>query len=196
MVEKVDRPDAPPPYRVNAPGETKQDKPKEERRQEDQPTFKQQQDEALYREKFQGESAPAKTFKIPISDIGKLSFVRALPRQGVPIADANLIWKDGKKLEGVSFLIKNWQDFMRLKNLRAGEAIPEPFWNYQGEQLEVTLRGVRSSGPWNMRAIEPKPAEVPRPASSTAAIWRQPWVWGCAAGGVLLLILLIFFLMS
>lgn len=163
MVDRVDKPDAPPPYRVAQTTEAKKDKPQDERRQEDLPTFKQKEkEESLYREKFQSE-AMSKTFRIPLEEIGRLHFVRATPRHGVPMADAELVAKDGKKIPGVSFLLKNWQDFMRIKNIKTGEAIPEEFWNYGKTHLEITIRSVTTSGPWNLRDIEKQREEEPVP---------------------------------
>lgn len=168
MVDRVDKPDAPPAYLVKSPTEAKKDKPKEERRQEDLPTFQRGKEEALYREKFQGETSGLKTVKVALAELQGFLFKRATPRHGVPMVDADLIWKDGKQLAGVSFLLKNWQDFMRIKNLKAGEPIPAPFWNYGGSELEITIRTAQISGPWNLREME---AESVQPARITKLPW-------------------------
>lgn len=171
MVDKVDRPEAPPSYAVTRSTETKRDKPQEEKRQEDLPTFK-QKEEALYREKFQETSAPPKTFKVPLEEVKSFLFVRAIPRHGTPMADADLVWKDGKKLQGVSFLLKNWQDFMKIKNLKAGEVIPPSFWNYGGSHLEITVRGTTISGPWNLREIQEE-GEGISPSKTQESWWLE-----------------------
>lgn len=165
MVDRVDKPDAPPPYLVKSPTETKKDKPKEERRQEDLPTFQQGKEEALYREKFQGETGVLKTVKIALEEVDGFLFKRAIPRHGVPMVDTELVWKNGKKLSGVSFLLKNWQDFMQIKNIKAGEKIPPPFWNYGGTYLEITIRSTQTSGPWNLREITTEAKTQPPPVA-------------------------------
>src|SRR3989338_1255915 len=161
MVYKVDRPEAPPPYAVSRTTETKRDKPQDERRQEDLPTFK-KKEEDLYREKFQSE-ALSKNYRLPLNEIGQFIFVRATPRHGVPMADAELILKDGKKIVGVSFLVKNWQDFLRIKNLKTGQVIPPEFWNYGGTHIEITVRSVSTSGSWNLREMQKENKPLPQP---------------------------------
>ncbi len=185
MVEKIDRPEAPPAYAVREPTESKRDKPKEERRQEDLPTF-QRQGADPYRGKFQSE-APSKTFKVPLEEIGRLNFLRAVPRHGVPMADADLVWKDGTKIPGVSFLIKNWQDFMKLKNLKSGEPIPADFWNYGGNFLEITMRSTNVSGPWRLKEIENEASPLP-PPSAKQRDWKKV-MWGVAVGVAILIVI-------
>lgn len=165
MVDRIDKPDAPPSYMVKSPTETKKDKPKEQKGQEDLPTF-QHSKQSLYQEKFQGSSDALKTIQVPIAEIRKLVFHRATPHLGVPTAVADLVWKDGKVLEGASFLLRNWQDFLKIKNLKPGEPIPEPYWNFRGEVLEVTLRQkIQTSGSINLKELErgtpPPPTQLP-----------------------------------
>lgn len=193
MVDKIDRPDPPPAYVVREPTESKRDKPKEERRQEDLPTF-QRKEADPYHGKFQAD-APSKTFKVPFSEIGQFHFLRAVPRHGVPIVDANLIWKDGTKLPGVSFLLKNWQDFMKIKNLKSGEAIPISFWNYGGDPIEITVRSITTSGPWNMRNIEKQKTEAKSaPQKVTLPWWRNRLsFYGLGALALITLILFLLF---
>lgn len=179
MVDKVDRPDAPPAYAVRAPTESKRDKPKEERRQEDLPTFKKRDEADLYREKFQQETGAIKTVKVPAAEIQAFLFKKAIPRQGSPMADAELVLKEGKKILNVGFLLKGWQEFMKIKNLKPGEVIPPEFWNYQGPQVEITIRSITTSGPWNLREIEPE-AAVPHPEKKKIPPWQYA-VLGAAA---------------
>ncbi len=186
MVDKVDRPEAPPPYAVTHTTETKRDKPQDQKRQEDLPTFK-KKEEDLYREKFQSEVL-SKNYRLPLNEIEQLLFIHATPRHGVPMADAELILKDGKKITGVSFLLKNWQDFMQIKNIKTGQAIPQEFWNYSGTDLEITVKSVSTSGSWNLREIQ---KEAPPPTLQTAPnrIWigfKKWWVVSIAAGVVIL----------
>ncbi|OGQ47910.1 MAG: hypothetical protein A3H42_01355 [Deltaproteobacteria bacterium RIFCSPLOWO2_02_FULL_46_8] len=154
MVDKIDKPDAPSPYAVGGTTEAKKDKPRDQQNQEDLPTFK-RQNPNLYREKFQGELGVSKTVKVPLDQIDKILFRRATPYHGVPTAEANLVWKDGRTTEGVSFRIKNWQDFLKIKNLKQGEMIPPPFWNFGGEELEIIIVKMgTTSGSWDVREIQ------------------------------------------
>lgn len=168
MVDKIDKPEAPSPYRVEATTQSKEDKQKEENRQEDLPTFK-KQESTLYREKFQSEMQPAQTFKVPLEHIKELVFRRALPRHGVPTVEADLIWSDGKKTEGISFLLKRWQDFMLLKNLKPGTAIPNQFWGTPPD-LEVTVRPLTPSGLWHLKTLEETSSKTTKLEKETKSV--------------------------
>lgn len=189
MVDKIDKPNPPPAYSVREPTESKGDKPHDQRRQEDLPTFK-KKEEDLYREKFQSEPL-SKTYRLAVGDIREILFVRATPRHGVPMADAELILQDGKKMAGVSFLLKNWQDFMKIKNLKTGQAVPLEFWNFGGTHLEITIKSVSTSGPWNLRTIEQQKIEkkiIPQEAS--LPWWKKRLVLYGLGGAIALAILL------
>lgn len=192
MVDKVDRPEAPPAYQVRSPTETKKDKPKEERRQEDLPTFKKQDEAALYREKFQQDASILKTVKIPFEEIQAFLFKKAIPRHGAPMADAELVLKDGKKIANVGFLLRGWQDFMKIKNLKPGEMIPPEFWNYQGPQVEITIRSIATSGLWNLREIENE-KEPPEAALPKKKI--PPWQYAVLGAAVLAVLVAIVWVM-
>ncbi len=195
MVDKIDRPDAPSPYAVTGTTETKRDKPQDQRGQEDLPTFK-QTGPSLYKEKFQSESSVIKTVLVPLSDIDSLKFRRATPRQGAPTVEADLILKDGKTLEGISFLLKNWQDFLQIKNFKIGDKILPAFWNHGGKNLEITLRPVATSGPWHLKEIQSQAAKpvLTKPSGFIKKIKGDKktffWILGIVGITVLLLIYL------
>ncbi|MDP2600494.1 MAG: hypothetical protein Q8P84_07180, partial [Deltaproteobacteria bacterium] len=152
MVDKIDKPEAPSPYAVIGTTETKRDKPQDQKGQEDLPTF-QKETPSLYKEKFQGDAGVGKTLRFPISEIRLLKFRRAVPRHGAPIVEADLVLNDGKIVEGVHFLLRHLQDFLKIKNLKIGDPVPEAFWK-KGETMELTLRPPSSSGPWNLKEIQ------------------------------------------
>lgn len=173
MVDKVDKPNPPPAYSVTGATETKRDKPQEQRRQEDLATF-QRQKNSSFTEKFQGQTGYTKTVFVPLRQIKTLQYKRSTPRQGIPTADADLTLFDGTKIDNVSFLLRNWQDFMRIKHFKPGDPIPPEFWNFGGEKLEITIRSIHTSGPWNLKEIEQEGAEAaasPTPSSQMVKIW-------------------------
>ncbi|MDO8527962.1 MAG: hypothetical protein Q7T03_09780 [Deltaproteobacteria bacterium] len=173
MVDKIDKPEKVSPYAIGGTTETKRDKPQDQRGQEDLPTYK-KEPSSLYREKFQGELGVAQTIRIPVGDIQQFLFRRATPRHGSPTAEADLIWKDGKTSENVSFLLSNWQDFLKIKNLKTGEVIPEIFWNHGNSDFEITVRQGSPSGSWNMREMQKKPS-LPAEAEAEEKITGTPW---------------------
>lgn len=172
MVERIDKPEPPPTYGVPAATESKRDKPREERRQEDLPTFRKREG-FLYKEKFGTEGATRRPLKIPVTEIVALKFRRIFPRGGNPMVEADLVWKDGRVTEGVSFLLRQREDFLKLRNLKVGEPIPPPFWN-TGPELEISIRQEGStSGPWRLSDVmgETRVTEV-----------KTPRGWGQRAG--------------
>lgn len=192
MVDKIDKPDRTTAYGVKGPTETKKEKPREEHRQEDLPTFK-QKEHSLYEEKFQSGLTPLKTIRVPLDRIEKILFRRAVPFHGNPMAEADLIWKDGRATESVTFLLRNWQDFLRIKNLRSGEILEPSYWSSPGGHLEVTLwKKTSTSGSWNLREMPPQKSEAPEGKKKNW--WQErPFIIGSAVvGGILILALLIF----
>lgn len=154
MVDRVDKPDAPNPYAVPSATETKKDKPKEERRQEDLPTYQQKEDEekrALYEEKFSSSATVLKTLRVSLNRVDRLLFRRALSYRGSPTIEADLVWKDGRTTEKILFLLKSWQEFFKIQKLKSGDEIPSPFWKQHPTYLEIAVRQRgHASGPWKM----------------------------------------------
>jgi len=168
MVDKVDRPDAKTTYRIESAAETKKDKPHDER-QHDQEAHYQQKKRDQEWEKFQTDPGIRKTILVPVSEIAHLKYRRVSPRHASPTADADLIWKDGRITENVSFLLGNMEAFLKIKNLKIGESIPSEFWA-KGKELEVTVGVARSgSGPWSLQEIE---ARVNRMEKEKPAKWQ------------------------
>jgi len=165
MVDKIDRPDAPSPYSIKAATETKKDKPKEERSFEEKANYQQSQGNQEW-EKFQTDSSLRRTVRVPMEEIEKLIYRRASPRQASPTVDADLIWKNGTVTENVSFLLKQWGDFLKLKNLTPGTPIPSVFWAH-GNELEISIPQSRSgSGPWSLAQIEKHNRNLPEDETS------------------------------
>ena len=200
MVDKIDKPEAPPPYAITSTTETKRDKPQDQKGQEDLPTF-QKESPSLFKEKFQEGFGVLKTIRVPLAEIEKLLFRRATPRHGTPTAEADLVLKNGKIVERVSFLLQNWQDFLKIKNLKIGEMIPNTLWHYASTHLEVTIWQPPTSGPWNLREMQKQTGASLIPlqnktwwSKTMAGIRLQPWVLAFYALGIFGLVVIIFFL--
>lgn len=193
MVDRIDKPERATSYEVKGPTESKKDKPHEEHRQEDLPTFK-QKERSIYEEKFQPGLSPLKTIRLPLERVRKMIFHRAIPYHGNPMAEADLVWNDGRTTEGVTFLLRNWQDFLRIKNLKAGDAIDPAYFSSPTGHLEITIwQKTTASGSWELK-------EPPREKSAPVVKewWQKnPMMIGLAvAGGLLLLTLLAVWMMS
>lgn len=154
MVDRIDKPVKPDMYRVEQSTETKRDKQKSNQNSQENSEFQQQRRE-LFDKKFAADAIRAKTFRIPISKIDRLTFKKAIPYHGSATCEANLHWKDGRITENAGFLLKNWQDFLRLKNLKSGETVEPSFWKTEKPYLEITVRQQGpTSGSLNLREIQ------------------------------------------
>ena len=159
MVDRVDKPDAPNPYRIQSTTETKKDKPHEERAPGQEAKYQQEKRNQEWG-KFQADPDLRKTVRVPLGDILQLKFRRASSRQASPTVNADLVWKDGRTTENVSFLLHNLEDFLKIKNMKPGDPIPPSFWT-RGKELEVTIpQGRSGSGPWTMPPMEENTASA------------------------------------
>lgn len=141
-------------YRVEQATETKRDKSKSGQNPQENSEFQQQRRD-LFDKNFAVGSIRAKTFRIPIAKIDRLIFKRAIPYHGAANCEVNLRWKDGRVTENAGFLLKNWQDFLRLKNLKPGETVESSFWKTEKPYLEITVRQQGpTSGSLNLREIQ------------------------------------------
>lgn len=186
MVDRVDKPDAPNPYAVPSATETKKDKPKEERRQEDLPTYQQKEDEekrALYEEKFSSSATVLKTLRVSLNRIDRLLFRRALSYRGSPTIEADLVWKDGRTTEKILFLLKSWQEFFKIQKLKSGDEISPPFWKHHPTYLEISVRQRgHTSGSWRMQQQQPsketaKIVSTQRSETSWQRFYRRLGFW-------------------
>lgn len=154
MVDRIDKPLKPDSYRIEQTTEPKRDKPQGDRNQHENSEFQQKQGET-YEKKFASKSSRSKTFRIPTDKISHLIFRKAIPYHGAATCEVILHWKDGRVTENASFLLKNWQDFLRLKNLKLGEKVAESFWKLEKKFLEITVRQQgATSGATNLREIQ------------------------------------------
>ena len=96
-------------------------------------------------------------------------------RQGTPAVEATLLWQDGKTTEGVTFLLARREDFLHIRHLRPGSAIPENFWRH-GTHLEMSIpQSTTTSGPWSYQEME----RVEQFSSPPLAPWKK---WGIQLG--------------
>ena len=154
MVDRIDKPQKPDMYRVKQTTETKRDKPNSDQQQQEGSEF-QRQEKKTYEKAFQTRSIRSKTFRVSVDKIGKLIFRKAIPYHGSATCEADLHWKDGRVTENIAFLLKNWQDFLRMKNLKTGTELAEVFWKTEKKILEITIRQKgATSGSLNIKEMQ------------------------------------------
>jgi hypothetical protein len=155
MVEKVSRPDAPPPYRVEPSKETKDDKSRHEEEEERKESF-QRKDKSSTWEKFSGRSLTVRTVKVARERIDRVLFGKAVLRGGVCILQTTVVYKDGRRTEPALFMLPRPEDYIKFKLYTRGRPVPEEYWAH-GPEIQFGIVEIGSvTGSWNLKEEEGK----------------------------------------
>ncbi len=160
MVEKIDRPQAPPAYQVLPSKEAKED---QSRRQEYEEGEEHYQKSASSSEwgKYRGRAMTIKPVRVPRDRIAKVLYRSASLKSGMGILEATVVWKDGRTSEPVLFLIPRLEEYMKVRLLKRGQPVPENYWA-KSDPVEMGLVQMEpTSGSWEMK-------ELRREAKTTA----------------------------
>jgi hypothetical protein len=173
MVEKVSRPDAPPPYRVEPSKETKDDKSRREEEEDRKESFQRKDKESTW-EIFSGRSLSVRTVKAPRERIDRVLFSKAVLRGGVCILQTTVVWKDGRRTEPALFMLPRPEDYIKFKPYTRGRPVPEAYWAH-GPEVQFGIVEMGSvTGSWNMkeeaRKEEAQPGEKRKPSNLLAAL--------------------------
>lgn len=153
MVERINRPEAPPPHRVQAAKETKDDDSRKEQERESEEKYQKMKPSGEW-QKFRGRAMTIKPVRVPRDRIDRVLFRNIILRGGVCILEATVVWKDGRKTEPALFLLSRPEDFMRLKGMARGEKVPENYWA-RGPEIEMGVVQAESpSGSWGIQEVE------------------------------------------
>ena len=137
MVERINRPEAPPTHRVQAAKETKEDQSRKEQERESEEKYQKTKSSGNW-QKFRGRAMTIKPVRVPRERINRVLFRNTILRGGICILEATVVWKDGRKTEPALFLLPRPEDFMRLKGLKRGQVVAENFWA-RGESFAADL---------------------------------------------------------
>ena len=166
MVERINKPEAPPPHRVGAAKEAKEDQSKREHEREEERKYQKSKMGGDWK-KFRGRAMTIKPVKVPRERIDRVLFRNALLRGGICILEASIIWKDGRKTEPALFILPRPEDFMRLKGHAKGQLVAETFWA-RGPEIEIGIVQAESpSGSWGIQEMEQEHKEEQREKAKT-----------------------------
>lgn len=170
MVERINKPEAPSPHRVQAAKETKEDQSRREQERESEEKYQKSKSSGNW-QKFRGRAMTIKPVRVPRERINRVLFRNTILRSGVCILEATVVWKDGRKTEPALFLLSRPEDFMRLKGLKRGQIVPERFWA-KGEEIEIGVVQAESpSGSWGIQEVEEEHKEKAMPVKK-----RPSWL--------------------
>lgn len=149
MVERINKPEAPPAYEVQATKETDDDQSRRENQEE--PEGSDKKDVGTGWSKFSSRKLIVKNIKVPKNRIDKVLFRNTALRSGSCVLEAKIIWKDGRSTEPALFMMNHIENYMRLKAFKRGQIVPEDFWAVGPEiQIGVVQEG-SITGSWNLK---------------------------------------------
>lgn len=155
MVEKIDRPEAPHPYRVGRAKESRENLPQQQQQREEQEKRYKKKLETAEWGKFGTRTVVIKPVRVPRESIQRCLFRAVSLHSGVGILQADITWQDGRTIRRVLILLRALEDFMRLKKFSPGEQVPENIWA-RGPTVEIGIPQVisRAGTPPSPRAEE------------------------------------------
>lgn len=138
MVEKVDRPDAQPPWRITAPKESREDQHQQQDQREEQEKRYQKQLEGRDWKKFGTRTVVIKPMRVPRGEIDRCLFRAVAMRSGIGTLQAAIRWRDGQETKVALILLRRLEDFLRVKKLAPGAVVPEDIWGRE-ETVEIGI---------------------------------------------------------
>ncbi|MBI4126350.1 MAG: hypothetical protein HY465_02535 [Deltaproteobacteria bacterium] len=164
MVERIDRPEAPPPYQITRTKESKESlhqgsNPREEAEEK----FRKELENNKEWGKFHRREVTVRPMRVKRDAIERVLFRAAVLRSGTAILVGDIVWKNGQTTEGALFLLARVEDYFRLKSLRPKSDVPESFWAL-GNDIDIGIPEERgSSGSIVLSQGSSRPGTKPQP---------------------------------
>lgn len=159
MIDKVDRPETPAPYVIREAKQTKEDRHQQHNPREDAEREQRKQIEGKEWKKFGRQSAVIKPLRVPRERIARCLYRGATLHSGIGTLMVDVAWRDNRLTRGALMLITRLEDFIRLKKLRPGEAVPEELWA-KGPMVELgIIQRVKGGGGFPGKDIGGKGAQ-------------------------------------
>ena len=173
MVERIDRPDAPQPWKIKETGRTKDDRhsqQQEESKEQKKRKFEKRAEGDTWR-KLGGRTMVIKQMSVPLRDIKAMRYRNVTMHSGVVTLECNMEWQNGRTSDGVVVRLAGLDAYMKVKRLKIGDEVPREIWAL-ADPLEVGVPvESSSSGSFNTEEIERAATarqrkEAPRPSRS------------------------------
>jgi hypothetical protein len=173
MVERIDRPEAPQPWKIKETGRTKDDRhsqQQEESKEQKKKKFEKRAEGDKWK-KLGGRTMVIKPMRVPLKDIKALRYRNVTMHSGIVTLEASMEWKIGRVSDGVVVRLAGLDAYMKVKRLKIGDEVPRELWAIS-DPLEVGIpMESSSSGSFNTEEIEREAAaarqkETPKPRTS------------------------------
>ncbi len=198
MIDKIDRSEAPPPYRINQPKETKEDQHQQQNPREEMEREYQRRLEGKQWSKFGQRARTIKPVRVARERISHCLFKAANLHSGIGILQVDVHWKDGRVTANALMLITRLEDFIKLKKLRQGDKVPEELWA-RGPVVEMGIvQTISESGSFRAQEFRGDAATPIKPRQSLLSLigitYGEPrrTNWGLALMYAFIAALLIF----
>ena len=145
MVERINKPDARRPYKITAAKESREDQHHQQNPKEDEEKRYQKKLESKNWGKYGSRTVVIKPYRVPRSKIKQCLFRSVSLRSGVGTLETQIVWVDGRITKQALILLRTLDDFIKLKKLKPGDAVPIDIWGRE-EMLEIGIPQVLDSG--------------------------------------------------
>ena len=167
MVDKIDRPERIPSYRIEGSKEAN-DEGSRRQPQQDQEHFVSSHEGEW--QKFHRNTVSLQTQKVSVLRIAAVRFKSVMLRQGVPTLLAQIDWKNGQHTEAALLQMQHVEDYLKLKNYRPLQVVPAEFWSV-GEEIELAIPQKNNmSGSVSPKKME---EEITVKTQLKKTVWRQ-----------------------
>ena len=152
MVERINKPEAPPTYRVLPSKEAKDDQSQRQEYEEGEEAYQKAVQGGDF-SKYRGRSMTIKPVKVQRNRIDRVLFKSTVLHAGSAILEASVMWIDGRTTDSALFLLSRTEDYMRLKIFKKGDPVPEQFWA-RGPEIELGIVQMEpQSGSWGSKEL-------------------------------------------
>lgn len=167
MIERINKPEAPTPHRVEQAKQTKEDRHQQHNPKDDAEREQQKQIEGGDWKKYGRQNATIKQVRVPRERIARCLYKAVTLHSGIGTLMVDVVWKDGKVTRGALLLVTRLEDFIKLKKLKPGEEVPEELWA-KGPVVELgIIQRIAAGG-----GIPGK--EIGRPREQQQEVRRKP----------------------
>ncbi len=164
MIEKIDRPDAQQVYTISRAKESKEDRHQQHNPKDDAERERKRRIEGKEWQKFGRRTVVIKPLRVAREKIARCLFKSVSLHSGIGTLKVDVAWVDGKITRDALMLVHRLEDFLKLRGLSAGEAVPEALW-VRGPTVEMGIPHVMTEA----GALSGRDMESRSPVKSAAA---------------------------
>ena len=160
MVDKIDRPEAPPAYFITRAKDAKESQHEQKGQRDEEGERRQKEQAEKDWSKFDRKTTVIKPLQTKREKIARCLFRTVVLHGGVATLQVDVMWKDGHKTDGALVLLARLDDYLKLKRFAKGQEVPEEFWSRQG-RVDLGIIQVISSAPQSREISGMRAGELP-----------------------------------